>query len=92
MIEKDPHHQQLVSDMHEFFRSRQRRQDEIKRSESREDRQKRLQREAQPPIIKTKMFTWEKITTSGGVEVYARQWVPKKCNEDTYFLFPLPTH
>ena len=89
MIEKDPYHQKLVSDMNKFFEARQLRQKEIERSESDCDRQSRQDREANPPIKDTTMYTWDRITTSGGVEVYARLRVPKKCNEDTYFLFPL---
>jgi hypothetical protein len=74
----------LFTHFNDFFSKREKRQAEIIRMESAKDRQRREAREHARPTKNTTMYTWEKVRSSGGRELYMRVWVNKNDNENVY--------
>jgi hypothetical protein len=74
----------LFNDWRDFLAIREKRQQEIIKVESSKDRQKRLSREENPRVKNADLYTWEKIRSSGGKEVYMRLRVNKKRNEQVF--------
>ena len=60
-----------------FFSSREKRQVELLKVESKVDRQRRESREKNPPLKKTKMFEWTRVMTSDGQTLHMRVLVPQ---------------
>lgn len=73
---------QLFPSWEEFFEERERRQAEMIQAESAQERQARLSRERSRGTKKARVYTWEKIVTTGGMVVFARVAVAKSQNED----------
>ncbi|KAF8189076.1 hypothetical protein BJ912DRAFT_1106291, partial [Pholiota molesta] len=76
--------QRLFTHWEEFFSMRGKRQEELLRVESSKEKQKRISREQKPGVKNADMYTWEKIQSSGGKEVYMRLRVNKKRNEHVF--------
>jgi hypothetical protein len=77
----------LYNHFDDFFSVREKRQAEIMQVESDRDRQRRESREHDRPIKNTTMYTWEKVRSSGGRELYMRVRVNKRQHEDVYDLY-----
>jgi hypothetical protein len=77
----------LYNHYDDFFAARQKRQEEMMKVESAQDRQRRESRAKNPGTINTKMYVWEKTQSSGGLELYKRVKVNKKENEDVYAYY-----
>ena len=74
----------LFNHFDDFFSAREKRQAEMIKLESAKDRQRRESRERDRPIKNTTMYTWEKVRSSGGRELYMRVRVNKREHEDVY--------
>ena len=74
----------LFNHFDDFFSARDKRQAEMIRVESARDRQRRESHERDRPIKNTTMYTWEKVRSSGGRELYMRVRVNKREHEDVY--------
>ncbi|KAF8811665.1 hypothetical protein BYT27DRAFT_7276416 [Phlegmacium glaucopus] len=77
----------LFSHFDDFFSAREKRQAEMIRVESAQDRQRRESRERDCPIKNMTMYTWEKVWSSGGQEMYMWVRVNKREHEDVYSLY-----
>jgi hypothetical protein len=77
----------LFNHSDDFFSAREKRQAEMIRVESARDRQRRESRDRDRPIKNTTMYTWEKVRSSGGKEMYMRVRVNKRQHEDIYSQF-----
>ncbi|KDR76619.1 hypothetical protein GALMADRAFT_67036, partial [Galerina marginata CBS 339.88] len=77
----------LYNHYDDFFAARERRQKELMKLESFQDRQKRESRARNLGITNATIYIWEKTRSSGGLELYKRVQVNKKANEDAYYDF-----
>ena len=77
----------LYNHFDDFFSAREKRQAEMIRVESIRDRQRRESRDRDRPIKNTTMYTWEKVRSSGGRELYMRVRVSKRQHEDIYSMY-----
>jgi hypothetical protein len=77
----------LFNHFDDFFSAREKRQAEMIRMESAKDRQRRESRDRDRPIKNTTMYTWEKVRSSGGRELYMRVRVNKRQHEDVYNMY-----
>ena len=68
----------------EFFERRKRDQAVLSRNESDVDRQRRIDRERNPPTVNTKVYVWERDTTTSN---FSRLLVFKRENEETLDRF-----
>jgi hypothetical protein len=74
----------LFNHFDDFFFAREKRQAEMIRMESAIDRQRRESRERDRPTKNTTMYTWEKVRSSGGRELYMRVRAGKKDHQNVY--------
>jgi hypothetical protein len=87
MIEDVERKGKLYNHWQDFLEKREKRQAEILKVESTKDRQKRISRSQKPGVKNADIYTWEKIRSSGGKEVYMRLRVDKKRNEQVFSSF-----
>ena len=74
----------LFNHFDDFFSAREKRQAEMIRMESAVDRQSRESRDRDRPIKNSTMYTWVKVQSSGGRELYMRVRADKKDNHNVY--------
>ena len=79
----------LFNHFDDFFSAREKRQAEMIRVESARDHQRRESHDHDCPIKNTTMYTWEKVWSSGGKEMYMRVQVNKKQHENVYSQYYL---
>ncbi|KAF9472480.1 hypothetical protein BDN70DRAFT_818581 [Pholiota conissans] len=77
----------LYNHWSEFFTTREKQQAELIKVETFKQRRTRLSREKQPAVQNATMYTWHKIQSSGGKEVYMRLQVNKYRNKKVFLRF-----
>jgi hypothetical protein len=77
----------LYNHWRDFLERREKRQSEIIKVENAKDRQRRISRAQKPGVKNADVYTWERIRSSGGKEVYMRLRVGKKRNEHVFASF-----
>jgi hypothetical protein len=84
MLDRGEDTGKLYDHFGDFFTARAKRQAEMIKLQSSQERQRRESRERNPGIKHSTMYTWEKTRSSGGQELYMRVRVNKRCNQDVY--------
>ncbi len=87
MVEKDDNYDRICNHWKDFFEGRERRQQELERVQSDQDRQRCASRATNPPIKSGRMYEWTRVRTSGGKEIYVRVRVSKRQNERVYHSY-----
>ncbi|KDR77443.1 hypothetical protein GALMADRAFT_138554 [Galerina marginata CBS 339.88] len=87
MLDRGEDTGKLYNHFDDFFEARSRRQAELIKLESRQDRHRRESRERIPGVHNATMYTWEKTRSSGGKELYMRVRVNQDCNQDVYWEY-----
>jgi len=72
-----------TKEMDEFFKLREERNARKLATETEQDRQRRLSRESNPPLVSARMFLW--VENSRGE--YEREEIPRKRREDHFELY-----
>ncbi|KAF8180869.1 hypothetical protein BJ912DRAFT_929191 [Pholiota molesta] len=84
MIEGDSKRGKLFDHWREFITIRRKRQEEIINVKTQKEHDRRLARERNPGVRNADMYTWEKIQSSGGKELYMHHRVRKNRNEAVF--------
>jgi len=77
----------IFNHYNDFFAARERRQEEMMRVESPQDRKTRELRARNPAVKSAKVYIWEKTQSSGGHKLYKQVQVNKKRKEDMYSFY-----
>ncbi|KAF8873742.1 hypothetical protein CPB84DRAFT_1853885 [Gymnopilus junonius] len=83
MVERTNPDDRIFNHWSDYFSRRDKLQKELETVQTREERQRRASYECNPLTKNTKMYTWERVNSSGGVKVYVRVHVKKSNHQNT---------
>ncbi|KAF8887900.1 hypothetical protein CPB84DRAFT_1849796 [Gymnopilus junonius] len=83
MVERTNPDDRIFNHWSDYFSRQDKLQKELETVQTPEERQRRASYECNPPTKNTKMYTWERVNSSGGIKVYVRVHVKKSNHQNT---------